>query len=230
VPPVPTANPKQLTDTCESVDNSIDERCRPIVFMLFGCVSQDKIEQDRSSERCALLNRLSEVSREAFPEVEVLIYETSPSFNAQAFSVGGQQIVTLFGGLAFNRCMGKDGLLFTILHEIGHHLASGPRITRTNTLSCDCAADRWAIVEGQGIILSHGLTLDIKSALREIEAAISELGGASVLTAGRWCFDWTRRKVTLSSRFLVPLLQCEYRICLDNAKGEKNGNSDSERR
>jgi hypothetical protein len=129
--------------------------------------------------------------------------------------------VTLFGGLAFNRRMGKDGLLFTILHEIGHHLAPGPRITRTNTLSCDCAADRWAIVEGQGLILSHGLTLDIKSALSEIEAAMSELGGAFDLTAECWCFDWVRRKITLTSPFLDPLTECEYRVCLENAKGGK---------
>ncbi len=198
--------------------------------MLFGSLSPVTTEQDRSSERRALLNRLSDVSRKAFPGLEVLIYEASPSFNAQAFSVRGQQIVTLFGGLAFNRRMGKDGLLFTILHEIGHHLAPGPRITRTNTLSCDCAADRWAIVEGQGLILSHGLTLDIKSALSEIEAAMSELGGAFDLTAGCWCFDWVRRKITLTSPFLDPLTQCEYRVCLDNAKGGKNGISDSERR
>jgi hypothetical protein len=32
---VPTANPKQLTDTCESVDNSIDERCWPIDLVRF---------------------------------------------------------------------------------------------------------------------------------------------------------------------------------------------------
>jgi hypothetical protein len=197
--------------------------------MLFGSLSPVTTGQDRSSERHALLNRLSDFSRKAFPTVEVLIYEASPSFNATAFSIRGQQIVTLFGGLAFNSRMGKDGLLFTILHEIGHHLAPGPRITRTNTLSCDCAADRWVTVEGQGLISSQGLTLDIKSALREIEAAMSELGAASDLKAEHWCFDWARRKITLTSTFLAPLTQCEYRVCLDNAKGVENGISDSER-
>ena len=197
--------------------------------MLFGFLSPVATGQDRSGERRALLDRLSDFSRKAFPTVEVLIYESSPSFNAMAFSIGGQQIVTLFGGLAFNGRMGKDGLLFTILHEIGHHLAPGPRITRTNTLSCDCAADRWVIVEGQALISSHGLALDIKSALSEIEVAMSELGAASALEAERWCFDWARRKVTLTSTFLAPLTECGYRVFLDNAKGGENGISDSER-
>src|ERR1700730_2270717 len=110
--------------------------------MLFGFWSPVATEQDRSSERRALLDRLSQVSRKAFPDVEVSIYEASLSFNAQAFCIGRQKVVALFGGLAFNRRMGKDGLLFAILHEIGHHLAPGPRITITNNLSCDCAADR----------------------------------------------------------------------------------------
>jgi hypothetical protein len=199
--------------------------------MLFGSLSPVTIGQDRSNERHALLNRLSGCSRKAFPTIEVLIYEANPSFNAQAFSFKGQQIVTLFGGLAFNSRIGKDGLLFAILHEIGHHLAPGPRITRTNPLSCDCAADRWVVLEGQYLISSQGLALDLKSALDEIEAAMSELG-ASDLKAERWCFDWARRKITLTSltsTFLTPLTQCEYRICLDNTKGGENGFSDSER-
>jgi hypothetical protein len=196
--------------------------------MLLGSLSPATTERNFSRERRALLIRLSDVSRRAFPGIEVLIYEASSSFNAQAFSARGQQIVTLFGGLAFNRRMGKDGLLFSILHEIGHHLAPGPRFTQTSNLSCDCAADRWATVEGHAVILSHGLTLDIKSALNEIEVAISELGGAFDLTAERWCFDWARRKITLTSSFLEPLTRCEYRVFLDNAEGGKNGISDSE--
>jgi len=56
-------------------------------------------------------------------------------------------------------------------------------------------------MEGQGLISSQGLALDIKSALSEIEAAMSELGAASDLKAEFWCFDWARRKITLTSTF-----------------------------
>jgi hypothetical protein len=215
----------ELQNRCDWGTNQVWEGS----FMLLASLSLATIEQDRSSERRALLERLSDVSRIALPEVEVVIHEASPSFNAQAFSVKRQQVVALFGGLAFNRRMGKDGLLFTILHEIGHHLAPGPRITRTNNLSCDCAADRWAIGEGSALFLPHGLTLDINSALNEIEEAISELSGVFDLTARRWCFDWGRRKISLTSSLLDPLMCCEYRVSLDN-EGGKDGISDSERR
>src|SRR5437764_759621 len=120
--------------------------------MLLGSLSPVTTEQERSGERRPLLDQLLQLTRNAFPEVEVLIYEANSSFNAQAFTLGSQPMVTLFGGLAFNRHMAKDGLLFTILHEIGHHRAAGPRMTQTSVLSCDCAADRWAMVEGQGAI------------------------------------------------------------------------------
>ena len=196
--------------------------------MLFGILPPVTGGQDRSNERRALLNRLSEFSRGAFPSVEVVIYEANSSFNAMAFSVGQQQIVTLFAGLAFNRHMGKDGLLFAILHEIGHHLAGGPRITRTSPLSCDCAADLWVIVEGQKAIASQGMALDVSVALSEIEAAMSDLGSASHLVSGRYCFDWARRKFTLSSRSSAPLVQCEYRAALDNPTGAENGVFNSE--
>jgi hypothetical protein len=198
--------------------------------MLFGSLSPVTAEPERSSGRRLLLDQLLQTARNAFPEVEVLIYEANSSFNAQAFTLGSQQIVTLFGGLAFNRHMGKDGLLFTILHEIGHHRGAGPRMTQTSILCCDCTADRWAIVEGQDTILSHGLTLDINSALSQIEAAMSELGGMLDLTAQSWCFDWARRKITLSLPFLQSMKECEYRVSLDNPMGGKNGISDSERR
>ena len=178
--------------------------------MLFGSLSPVTTGQDRSSERHALLKTLSGFAKEAFPTVEVLIYEASLLFNAMSFSIKGQQIVALYGGLAYNGRIGKDGLLFAVLHEIGHHLAPGPRITRTSTLSCDCAADRWVMLKGLDCVSAHGLTLDIKTALSEIEAAMSELASKSDLRAKRRCFDWGRRKVTLTSSVLDPLAECEY--------------------
>jgi hypothetical protein len=197
--------------------------------MLLGSLPLATREQDRSSERRSFLDRLFETSRKAFPEVQALVYEASPSFNAQAFCIGQQKIVALFGGLAFNRHLGKDGLLFATLHEIGHHLAPGPRLTVTSNLSCDCAADRWAVGEGQDVILSHGLALDIESALDEIQAAISELDGVSSLIAHCLCSDWARRKATLTSPLPGPLNQCEKILdFFSKLEGEKDGISDSE--
>ncbi|WP_298884384.1 hypothetical protein [uncultured Bradyrhizobium sp.] len=177
--------------------------------MLLGSLALATREQDRSSERRSFLDQLFQTSRKAFPEVEALVYEASTSFNAQAFCIGSQKFVALFGGLAFNRRLGKDGLLFATLHEIGHHLAPGPRLTATSNLSCDCAADRWAVGQGQDVISSCGLALDIKSALEQIETAVSELGGALSVIADCLCSDWARRKAALTSPLPGPLNQCE---------------------
>jgi hypothetical protein len=179
--------------------------------MLMSSLGTVATQQDRSSERYALLKRLFETAGKVFPKIELRIQEDNSSFHAQAYVLDGRQIVTLLGGLAFHSHMQKDGLLFTILHEIGHHVAPGPRITRTNPLSCDCAADHWTVAEGQRLFSSHGMSLDIRSALNEIELAVSDLMPASDLKSERWCFDWTRRKIALTSALAQPVVECEFR-------------------
>src|SRR6516225_6901016 len=150
--------------------------------------------QNRSSERYALLKRLSDISRKVFPNIELRIQEADPSFHAQAYVLDGRQVVTLRGGLAFHGCLKKAGLLFTILHEIGHHVAPGPRITPTDPRSCDCAADCWAVGEGRRLLSSRGMTLNIRSALNEIELALSALKPAYDVSSERRCIGWARRK------------------------------------
>jgi hypothetical protein len=167
--------------------------------------------QNRSSERYALLKRLSEVSEKAFPNVELRIQEADFSFHAQAYVLHGRQIVTLLGGLAFHCCLQKDGLLFTILHEIGHHVAPGPRITPTDPRSCDCAADCWAVGEGRRLLSSRGMTLDIRSALNEIELALSALKPAYDLLSKRRCSGWARRKAALTAIPVRRVVECEFR-------------------
>jgi hypothetical protein len=179
--------------------------------MLVSCLRTVVSQQDRSRARYALLTRLRGLSREIFPNINFLVQEDNSSFQAQAYVRDGQQIVSVFGGLAFHRCVQKDGLLFSILHEIGHHVAPGPRITRTDPRSCDCAADRWVLAEGQHLFSSRGMTLDIRSALSEIELAISDLMPAHDLKSEQWCFDWARRKMALTSIAAPQVVECEFR-------------------
>jgi hypothetical protein len=179
--------------------------------MLMGSLVTAAIQQDRSSERYALLERLSEIAAEIFPKINLEIQEPSVSFHAQAYVLNGRRIVTLLGGLAFHTCLQTDGLLFTILHEIGHHVAPGPRITQNDVLCCDCAADHWAVTDGQRLFSSRGMCLDIQSAPNEIESAFSDLMPASGLNSDRWCFNWLRRKKVLTSALAPPLVECEFR-------------------
>jgi hypothetical protein len=169
------------------------------------------VDQDRSSERRALLKRLLDVSGMLFPKIEIQIQESDPSFYAQAYVLDGRHIVTLLGGLAFHGSLQKDGLLFVVLHEIGHHVAPGPRITQTDPRSCDCAADRWAVVEGRRLFSAHGMMLDIRSALGEIELALSALKPGYDLSSARRCSGWARRKAALTSISVPQVLECEIR-------------------
>jgi hypothetical protein len=179
--------------------------------MLMGSLGKVTSQQDRSSERYALLKQIFEIAGQVFPQIELRVQENNPSFHAQAYVWCGQQTVTLLGGLAFHIRLQKDGLLFTTLHEIGHHVAPGPRMTCTNPLSCDCAADRWTTDEGLRLFSAHGMPLDIRLALDEIEAALSDLLPAFDLKSDRWCFDWPRRKKTLTSGSAAQVSECEFR-------------------
>jgi hypothetical protein len=167
--------------------------------------------QNRSSQRYALLKRLCGISGKAFPDIELRIQKADPSFHAQAYVLDGRQIVTLHGGLAFHGCLHKDGLLFTILHEIGHHVAPGPRITPTDPRSCDCAADCWAVGEGRQLFSSRGITLDVQSALNEIESALSDLKPDYELSSGRRCSGWARRRAAMTSTLVRRVIKCEFR-------------------
>jgi hypothetical protein len=177
--------------------------------MLMGSLRKVPTQQDRSCERYALLKRLSEITGQVFPRIELRIQEANPTFHAQAYVLKDRQFVALLGGLAFHTRLQKDGLLFTILHEIGHHVAPGPRLTQTNPLSCDCAADCWTVTEGQRLFSSHGMTLDIRSALHEIELALSDLNYD--LKSECCCLDWPRRKKALTSDPTPQVVACEFR-------------------
>jgi hypothetical protein len=79
--------------------------------MLMSSLGTVATQQDRSSERYALLKRLFETAGKVFPKIELRIQEDNSSFHAQAYVLDGRQIVTLLGGLAFHIHMQKDGLL-----------------------------------------------------------------------------------------------------------------------
>jgi hypothetical protein len=178
--------------------------------MLMCSLRKVSTKEDRSSERYALLKRLFGIAGELFPHIEFRIEEALFSFHAQAYVFGGRQTVSLLGGLAFHMHLQKDGLLLTILHEIGHHVAPGPRLTRIDVLSCDCAADRWAVTEGRRLFALHGVTLDVQEALSEIELALAGVSPPYNLEAGRWCFDWQRRKSDLTDVPMSQLTDCEF--------------------
>jgi hypothetical protein len=118
--------------------------------------------------------------------------------------------------LAFLPMVGADALVFTLLHETGHHFAPGRRFASDPMLACDCAADQWAVTKGAEILCqSSGRKLDLVKALDGLDAMISTTPVESEhLTTGIrtstiaqccWALHWPTRKSRLSGERKIVL-------------------------
>ncbi len=158
----------------------------------------------RSQQRQALLDNLLDRFRLTFRGLDFQLLASSGTINAQAVTLEGRRCVRLYGGLAFHPLAGPDALIFTLLHEAGHHLASGRRLPWDPRLACECAADEWAANAG-GAAIRRSL-----KASYAIETALSQLGSIYLESypsrsngrhqidghrsrGGCWASSWPRR-------------------------------------
>jgi hypothetical protein len=168
------------------------------------------------SRRLDIETVLSE-ARTSFPSIEYELDLASRTANAQAYARLNIRVVRLYGGLAFHPMIGIDGLVFTVLHETGHHFASGRRFANDTMLACDCNADRWALTTGaETLRLVCGRTLDIAKAMDELDAMICSVQDVSNRVVGCaqpafasarscWASQWPMRKFRLIRGQVRPL-------------------------
>src|SRR6266436_7855491 len=97
--------------------------------MLFGASIASSTAQDRSSERWNFLKATIDAFQSCFPPITIRLLDHVAAVNAQASRFRGEAFVDIFGGFAFHPEVGADAFKFMLLHEIGHHLGAGPRIT-----------------------------------------------------------------------------------------------------
>jgi hypothetical protein len=201
--------------------------------MLFGANIASSTAEDRSIERRNFLKTTIEAFQSCFPSVTIRLLEQVAAVNAQASCFGGEAIVDVFGGFAFHPEVGADAFKFMLLHEMGHHLGAGPRMTPGSKLACDCAADSWAILEGLASIARHNVELDVALAIKQLEKAL--YGSLNSLEATQfrdekcWCFDWPRRKHLLCAADIPTIEHCsmfEGQNATSNLGGE-NGRASS---
>jgi hypothetical protein len=180
--------------------------------MFFGSNQTKIVPQDRSGARHAMLTEVIQLCEVCFPSVSIRLIEGARAVNAQASRINGLRLVDLFGGLAFHPTVGRDALAFTLLHEIGHHRGRGPRIAPHSDLACDCAADRWAILEGAPKLARRNFSLNISVALTQLQRATAHLSVAlDAPIPNCWCLDWDRRKKVLTGRKIVaPTSTCAF--------------------
>ena len=188
--------------------------------MLFTNASKELFEDRRSvDERRHLLESISADVSQAFPSLQFEHDENSRTVNAQAIMHGPTRLVRLYGGLGFHPLIGGDGIVFTLLHEAGHHLATGGRLAFCPDLGCECAADRWALTRGRAELEKRtGRIFDIGRAL----ASLDVLSGSSPRhladdipqsEAGPtkcWALDWRKRRLHLAGLTRMPAIRTCY--------------------
>jgi hypothetical protein len=117
----------------------------------------------------------------------------------------------------------SDLLVFTLLHETGHHLAPGRRFAGDPRLACDCLADRWALGVGARTLRRYsGRALNVNNALESLDAMIASIAvDLGQITAGSrrqsqrpqgcWAEYWPMRKSRLAGGNAgVPSEPCYY--------------------
>jgi hypothetical protein len=196
--------------------------------MIFNQPQQPIEQQDRSARRLSSLTKLIAVFESTFPSVHYRILEQVSAVNAQASLSNGKHLVDIFGGLAFHPVIRHDGLIFTLLHETGHHLGQGCKSSPDcklpwAQLACECSADRWAITDGRRALRANGADFRLTAALQQIEQAVApktqKSSKASVRTKC-WSLDWHKRKQTLLQGQSVVLRRAKFpaRFRADNRR------------
>jgi hypothetical protein len=180
--------------------------------MLFGATTETGVSQDRSCSRWVLLNKTIEFFQSVFPSINIRLLDHVSAVNAQASLSNGERIVDIFGGLAFHPAVEADALNFSLLHEIGHHLGCGARLTPGSQLACDCAADRWVVLRGLPALARNNTDVNVGLAMNQLEKALppclDSIEAFRLRNGDCWCWDWPRRKHYLSTRAVPAVESC----------------------
>ena len=162
--------------------------------MIFEQTQSILKRQDRTAQRLALVANVVDAFRKTFPSLTFRVLDRVTAVNAQASILDDVRFVDLWGGFAYHPAIGKDALVFTLLHETGHHFSKGCRSPWMPEIACDCAADFWAIKDGRAILRKNGCKFDLQSALRQIEVAANLNGCKTSAVARRSICSFLDRK------------------------------------
>jgi hypothetical protein len=185
--------------------------------MLFANASAEQFGDRRSvGERRRLVESIFTDFRKTFPGVEYEHDEKSGTVNAQAIARDSARLVRMYGGLGFHPSIGADGIVFTLLHETGHHLATGGRLAFRPDLGCECAADRWALTRGSAELRKRTKrTFDIGKAIADLDAlsngSLRRVPADSAPTEegppACWALDWQKRRLHLGGLTGMPVIR-----------------------
>jgi hypothetical protein len=158
----------------------------------------------QSKRRRALLDSIINSFRRTFQELEFELNAENTMVNAQASTLHGRRYVRIYGGLAFHPLVGRQLLIFILLHETGHHLAGGIRLPWDPRLACECVSDHWAVTQGAAALrASSGTRLVLSLAIRQMDLFFKHQRHLDILAAADrrecWAFAWAKRKRSLAT-------------------------------
>lgn len=178
--------------------------------MIFDRPQQPPEHQDRSTERLSSVAKLVTTFESSFSTVYYRVLESIKAVNAQASLANGRPLVDIYGGLAFHPAIRHDGLVFTLLHETGHHLSAGCKLPWAE-MACECAADQWATTAGRAAVAANGASFRLDVALQEIELAAMPESPSTASPTRCWSMNWQERRRALLDGRALNLRSCE--IC-----------------
>jgi hypothetical protein len=115
--------------------------------------------------RRRLVLKLIDRFSEAFPEICYELIWSSLSTNAQAWGLGHQRYVRIYGGLARQKDLTRSGLALLLAHETGHHLGGPLYDPAIPWLSSQGQADYWAAAVGMPrVFRARALIMTIQGA------------------------------------------------------------------
>jgi hypothetical protein len=169
----------------------------------------DEAKQDRSDKRRAMVHSLLSEFQNHFLEIKFQLAPNFAAVNGDAAILAGGRLVHLFGGLAFHPEVTSQALTFALLHETGHHLASGHRSPWDPRLACECSADAWAAGVGTDQFRDPGVeSFNLALALKELEVAVGATSPAAKpvrrIMNKCWAMCWSERKRCVKLRTSSP--------------------------
>jgi len=106
----------------------------------------EKGPRKSDSRRKRLAEELIARFEQAFPQITYTLLWDSQLINAQAWRLGEQRNVYLYGGLVRDRAVTRAGLAVALAHETGHHLGGEPYDSFMTWMSSEEQSDKWAAI------------------------------------------------------------------------------------
>jgi hypothetical protein len=119
---------------------------------------------------------------QAFPRIIYRLIWDSQLINAQAWRLGEQRNVYLYGGLVRNPAITRAGLALALAHETGHHLGGEPYDAVMTWMTSEAQSDHWAAVSCMPSLFgsrANSLTLRGAREIAAVQRRVRDDSGAS---------------------------------------------------